>query len=59
MSDQKLPEILEKRKLDAQVEASILDNGRVVISSPEGGRETIFSVIDRNNKLNQLVARPL
>src|SRR5512135_121864 len=54
MSDQKLPEILEKRKLDAQVEASILDNGRVVISSPEGGRETIFSVFSVEQAYNLL-----
>ncbi len=54
MSDQKLPEILEKRKLDAQVEASILDNGRVVISTIEGGRETIFSVFSVEQAYNLL-----
>ena len=54
MSDPKLPEMLEKRKLDAQVEASILDNGRVVISSPEGGRETIFSVFSVEQAYNLL-----
>ncbi len=54
MSDPKLPEILEKRKLDAQVEASILDNGRVVISSPEGGRETIFFVFSVEQAYNLL-----
>src|ERR1700694_4636789 len=44
MNDQQYPGTLEKRKLDAQVDASILDNGRVVISSTEGGKETVSSV---------------
>lgn len=43
MSDQKLPNILEKRKLDAHLEASIMDNGRVVISTIEGGIECVLS----------------
>jgi hypothetical protein len=54
MSDPKLPEMLEKRKLDAQIEASMLDNGRVVISSFEGGRETIFSVFSAEQASNLL-----
>ncbi len=54
MNDQQLPGTLEKRKLDAQVEASILDNGRVVISSTEGGRETVFSVFSVEQAYNLL-----
>jgi hypothetical protein len=54
MNDQQHPGTLEKRKLDAQVDASILDNGRVVISSPEGGTETVFSVFSVEQAYNLL-----
>jgi hypothetical protein len=54
MSDQKLPNILEKRKLDAHLEASIMDNGRVVISTIEGGIECVLSPEQASSLLDLL-----